>query len=176
MNKELKIDIASEVFSWIKIVVFAVVFALFFNNFIIINAVIPSGSMKDTIMINDRVLANRLAYTFSEPERGDIIVFPYPDDEETLYIKRVIGLPNETIDIKDGVVYVDGVELEESYLSSNDYDFNGHYEVPEGHYFMMGDNRANSADSRYWENKYLSEDKILGKAVLRYYPNPKFIK
>lgn len=169
-------DIKGEIISWIKIIVFAVVFALFFNNFIIINAVIPSGSMKDTIMIGDRILANRLAYTFSEPERGDIIVFPFPDDEDTLYIKRIIGLPNETIDIVDGIVYVDGVELEEDYLSSNDYTFNGHYEVPPDHYFMMGDNRANSADSRYWTNKYLSEDKILGKAVLRYYPHPKFIK
>lgn len=176
MNNELKIDLASEILSWVKIIVFAVVFALFFNNFVIINAVIPSGSMEDTILIGDRVLANRLSYTFKEPERGDIIVFPFPDDEKTLYIKRIIGLPNETIDIVDGVVFVDGTELVEDYIFSNDTSFNGHYEVPDGHYFMMGDNRGNSADSRYWTNKYLSGDNILGKAVLRYYPKPKFLK
>ena len=98
------------------IVVLAVVFIL--KNYVLINAVIPSGSMENTIMTGDRVFGNRLAYRFGEPERGDIVIFKYPDNEEELYIKRVIGLPGDKVEIRDGLVYLNdsAKPLEEPYL------------------------------------------------------------
>lgn len=171
--------ILGEIFGWIKTIALAVILALFITKVIIVNAEVPTGSMKSTIMPNDRLIANRLAYNFSDVKRGDIIVFPYPDDEERLYVKRVIGLPGETIRIIDGDVYIDGEFFEEDYVSSeiNDDTRNaGPYEVPEGHFFMMGDNRGNSQDSRYWEHTYLEEEKIIGKVLFRYYPIPGLIK
>ncbi|MFV0504621.1 MAG: signal peptidase I [Lachnospirales bacterium] len=176
MDRELKMEIKDEIKSWVSMILVAIVFALFINNFIIINAVVPTGSMKDTIMVGDRLIANRLSYTFSEPERGDIIVFPFPDNESVLYIKRIVGLPGETILIDEGNVYINGELLQEPYLASNDYVFHKEYVVPEGHYFMLGDNRASSADSRYWEDPYLEEKKILGKAIFRYFPRPKLLE
>lgn len=178
MNENKK-AIAKEVISWIKTIIVAILVALFITNFIIINAKVPTGSMKNTIMPNDRLIANRLAYTFSEPQRGDIVVFPYPDDESKLFVKRIIGLPNEVVEIVDGNVYIDGELLEEDYVSSQITDStvnSGPYVVPEGHVFMMGDNRGNSEDSRYWQNTYLDENKILGKVMFRYYPNFSLIK
>ena len=108
--------ILSEAFSFIKIVVFAAIIALLCTNFIIINAEVPSGSMRDTIWEGDRLFGFRLAYKFSEPKRGDVIIFKYPDNESENYVKRVIGLPNEIVQIKEGHVYINGDELDEPYI------------------------------------------------------------
>ncbi len=162
-----------EAISWIKTILFAIFFAYIITHFIIVNAEVPTGSMKSTIMPGDRLIANRLAYTFSDVERGDIVVFPYPDDESVLFVKRVIGLPGDVVEIIEGNVYINGEQLDEPYVSSPIIDStrnSGPYIVPEGHLFMMGDNRGNSEDSRYWENTYLEEDKIVGKVLFRYYP------
>ncbi|XME02847.1 signal peptidase I [Lachnospiraceae bacterium C1.1] len=162
--------IVKEIIEWVAVVVVAVVLAYFVNHFIIVNAIVPSSSMETTIMTGDRVIGNRLAYSFSEPERGDIIIFKFPDDESKLYIKRLIGLPGETVEIKEGKVFVDGEALDEPYLTVTTEGTFGPYTVPEGHYFMLGDNRNNSADSRYWNNTYLAREKIVGKAVFKYWP------
>ncbi len=170
--------VKSEIISWIKTVVFAVVFALFINNFVMVNASVPTGSMENTIMPGDRIMAFRLAYTFESPKRFDIVVFKFPDDESTLYVKRIIGLPGETVVIKGGKVYINGSDeaLPDEFIKDIPFhDDCGPYEVPEGHYFMLGDNRNNSADSRMWRNTYLSEDKILGEAVFKYYPRFKIL-
>lgn len=147
---------------------FLVAFVIF--NFIIANAVVPSGSMKDTIDIGDRVIADRIIYKITGINRGDIIIFhpPIEGKENIYYIKRVIGLPGDTIEGKDEYVYINGEKLEESYVRSllvNDF---GPYTVPDDCYFMMGDNRTDSYDSRFWENKYVSSDKIIGKALFKY--------
>lgn len=155
---------------WVKVIVIAVVVALFLNFFVMINSRVPSGSMEPTIVTGSRMIGFRLSYTFNDPERGDIIIFKYPDDESVYYVKRIIGLPGETIEIKDGFVYVDGVILVEDYLTVTTEGNFGPYVVPEGSYFVMGDNRNNSHDSRYWENTYVPEENILGKAVLCYWP------
>ena len=127
-------------------------------------------------MTGDRLFGSRLSYAFSEPERGDVVIFHFPDNEKILYIKRIIGLPGETVEIKDGGVYINNVLLEEKYLNVTTMGEFGPYEVPEDHYFMLGDNRNNSADSRFWDNTYLERSKIVGKAVIRYFPNPGLIK
>lgn len=177
-DKSTQKRIKEEVFDWIKTIIIAVVVAFFITNVIIINAEVPTNSMEKTIMIGDRLVANRLSYIFTEPKRGDVIVFPFPDNEEKLYVKRIIGLSNELVEIKDGIVYIDGVMLEEEYVSSEivGETRNSTFLVPEGHLFMMGDNRTYSVDSRFWNNKFLDIDKIEGKVCFRYYPFPKFIK
>lgn len=162
-----------EILSWIQTIVFAVIIALFINNFVIVNASVPTGSMENIIMPKDRILAFRLSYMFSEPEREDIVVFKWPDDPEQkiLYVKRVIGLPGDKVEVKDGGVYVNDVLLDEPYIKEPMYnDHWGPYNVPEDSYFMMGDNRNYSEDSRYWTNTFVKKDKILGKVFFKYYP------
>ena len=149
----------------------ALVAALLINNFILLNAKVPSGSMENTIMTGDRLFGFRLSYLFSDPERGDIVIFKYPDNESINYIKRIIGLPGETVTIKKGTVYINGSPLKEDYLKEEWLIANDgmEFQVPEGYYFMMGDNRNNSKDSRYWNNTYVARDKILAKAIFRYW-------
>lgn len=163
-----------EVLSWFITIAFAVIAALFIKNYVIINANIPSGSMENTIMTGDRLFGFRLAYRQKAPERGDIIIFKFPDDEEENYVKRVIGLPGESVIISEGKIYIDGspVPLEEDYLKEEWTVATGPYsfEIPEGSYLVLGDNRNNSYDARYWEHTYVTEDEILGKAMFRYYP------
>jgi len=167
-----------EIWSWVKTIALALALAFFINSFIIVNATVPTGSMENTIMPNDRIIALRLSYLFGEPDRGDIAVFKYPDDESVLYVKRVIGLPGDTVNIIDGKVYInDSTEpLEDIYIKETAYGTYGPYNVPEGHYFMMGDNRNESLDSRYWINTYVEEDKMLGKVYFRYWPGIKLLK
>lgn len=164
LKQELKEDLI------MAAVVLVVVFVV--KRFVMINAIIPSGSMENTIMVGDRVFGNRLVYQFGDPERGDIVIFKYPDNEEELFIKRVIGLPGDKVWIRDGLVYLNDSEtpLEEDYLPETSVGDFGPYYVPEDCYFMLGDNRNWSKDSRLWVNTYVSRDKILAKAVFRYYP------
>ena len=173
-----KSSLLKEIRSYAIIIVAAVLVAIFVNTFIISNTRVPTGSMENTIMCGNRVFGNRLAYKTSKPKRGDVIIFKYPDDEtgKTNYIKRVIGLPGETVNIVDGKVYIDGKELKEDYLKEEPQGSFGPYEVPEKSYFVMGDNRNNSSDARFWENTYVTEDKIIAKAVIKYWPNIKLIK
>ena len=171
-------DLKKEVFSWIRIFIAAVVIAFLVNNFVIINANVPSGSMETTIMTKDRMLGNRLAYKTGDIKRGDIVIFKFPDDESQLFVKRVIGLPGDKVVIKEGKIYINDSEepLDDSFVAETPVGDFGPYKVPEGSYFMLGDNRNHSRDSRYWINSFVEKDKILGKAVLRYFPSPKLIK
>jgi len=171
--------IIKEIISWIAVFAVAIALALFINRFIMYRVSTPTGSMENTIMINDKVFVLRLAYLFSEPKRGDIVVFEAPDNPEDDYIKRIIGLPGDVVEGIDGVVYVNGEPLEEDYLKEpmlkgpGTGTF-GPFKVPEGHYFMMGDNRNNSSDSRVWINKYVAREKIKGKAIMKF-PNFKWL-
>jgi signal peptidase I len=164
-----------EVKSWVITIGAAVLAVVFLQTCVIVNANVPTGSMEDTIMAGDRIIAGRFSYWFSDPERGDIAVFRYPDDESKLYVKRVIGLPGETVEIKGGEVYIDGEVLEEPYLDVETIGDFGPYEVPEESYFMMGDNRNDSQDSRYWNNTFVKRNKILGKVYFTYLPKIKWL-
>ncbi len=170
--KEEKINIKKEILSWV--LTLAVTFGLIFvlKNYVIINAMVPTGSMENTIMPDDQMFGNRLAYKFAEPDRGDVIFFYYPDDEKQKFIKRIIGLPGETVTIVDAKVYINGELLEETYLKEEWINGTGPYEfkVPEGCYFVMGDNRNTSHDARYWQNTYVKREKIIGQAGFIYYP------
>ena len=169
-------SLKKEIISWLQIIVAAVVIALVLNNFVIANSRVPTGSMENTIMSRSRVIGSRLAYLKDDPQRGDIVIFHYPDDESIYYVKRVIGLPGETVMIEDGKVYINGSDtpLDETYLAEPMEGSYGPYTVPEGCYFMLGDNRNNSRDARFWENKYVKKDKIIAKVLFCYYPISRF--
>lgn len=175
MKLKITPKIKKELVEWIKVIAISIILVLIINNLVIINANIPSSSMATTIMKGDRLIANRLAYFNSEPQRGDIVIFKYPDDKSLKYVKRIIGLPNEEISIYDNKVYVDGKELLEDYINVEMIGEFGPYNVPEDQYFMLGDNRNNSDDSRKWEISYVVRKDILGKVWLRYFPNIEFI-
>ena len=161
-EKEESVSTARELFQWVAAIVAAVLIALAIDNFVIVNAQIPSGSMENTIMTGDRVIGNRFAYSFSDPQRFDIIIFRYPDDESQLFIKRIIGLPGETVEIQDGKIYLNGSDepLEDVQTKET--------------MVVMGDNRNDSKDSRYWTNTFVTKDEILGKAIFRYWPISEF--
>lgn len=175
---DVKNSIWKELWEYIKMIIFVVVVVLIVNNFLLINARVPSESMEKTIMTGDRFFGNRLAYLFDDPERFDIVVFKYPDDESQLFVKRVIGLPGETVEIKDGKVYINGSEtpLDDSFTPETPTGDYGSYVVPDGSYFMLGDNRNHSGDSRFWKQPYVEKEKIVGKAIFRYFPGVKILK
>lgn len=161
----------AEVISWVKTIFFAVAFALIVNNFVIVNAKIPTGSMESTIMTNDRVIAFRLSYMFSSPSRFDIIVFRNPEEEDVLYIKRIIGVPGETLQIINGDIYINGELLEEDreFIKEPYFGNWGPFEVPQDKFFVLGDNRNNSLDSRRWGIPFVPEENIIGQAIFRYF-------
>lgn len=192
-------DLKKEIISWIEVIAAAVVIAFLINSFIIVNATVPTGSMENTIMPKDRLFGLRLTYLFKDPQRGDIVVFRYPVDaslgKKTNYIKRIIGLPGETVEIRNAKIYIDGSDtpLDEPYLKEEWVVFNDGitFEVPEDCYLMLGDNRNNSSDSRYWALvalqdyaeagkeitkeeawalSFVKRKQILGKAYVRYWP------
>lgn len=176
--KDEKVSLKREIIEWIIVIEVAIVLAVIINMVFLVNAIIPSGSMEPTIMTGDRIFGNRLAYKNEDPVRGDIVIFKYPDDERQLFIKRVIGEPGDVVWIKDGLVYINGESepLDEPYVMVEPLGDFGPYVVPEDCYFMMGDNRNNSADSRFWVNTFVHKSKILGKAWVRYFPNPSKIE
>ena len=165
-------SIWKEIWDYAKIILIVFVIAYLLGHFVYINARIPSGSMEQTIMTGDRVFGNRLAYKTKDPERFDIVIFEYPDDPSQLFVKRVIGLPGETVNIVDGKVYINDSEepLDDSFCPEVPEGSFGPYEVPEGSYFMLGDNRNHSMDSRYWQNTFVEKDAILAQVAVRYWP------
>lgn len=172
-KKLTKNKIISEIANWAIIIGVALILATLINKFVIIKAEVISGSMEDTLQIDDVYLGSRLSYVFGDPERGEIVFFKFPDNEEETFVKRVIGLPGEKIEIRDGKVYInDAAEpLYEPYLreTPRSEDF-GPVVVPEDSYFMMGDNRNHSSDSRAWNTFYVTKDQLLAKAWLRIWP------
>ncbi len=173
-GKQSKKSVAKEAASWILTFAIAIAVALILRNYVLINANVPTGSMENTIVTGADMFGYRLAYLNSDPERGDIIIFRFPDNEKEKYVKRIIGLPGETVTINEGKIYInDATEpLEEEYLKEDWVEAAGPYvfQVPENSYFVMGDNRNNSYDSRYWDNTFVTREEIIGKALFVYYP------
>lgn len=163
-----------EIFTWIKIIGFATVIAFFLNNFIIANSKVPSGSMENTIMTGDRLIGSRLSYIFEEPERFDVVIFKWPDNEKIYFVKRIVGMPKDKVFISKGKVYINDSKepLNETYIKEDmEEEEDKEFIVPENSYFMLGDNRNNSSDSRRWNNSFVSREKIKAKVIFRYFPN-----
>lgn len=156
---------------FVVLVGLAVLLATGIKTFVVQPFFIPSGSMIPTLEINDRVLVNKFVYRFSEPGVGDVVVFSGPGQTDEDLIKRVIAVGGQTVDIRDGYVLVDGKKLDEPYVKPSDrdrYNLPGPLKIPAGFLWLMGDNRANSADSRVFGPQPVS--KVLGQAFMIYWP------
>ncbi|WP_267383040.1 signal peptidase I [Cyanobacterium sp. uoEpiScrs1] len=157
----------------IKTIATAAILAFGIRAFVAEARYIPSSSMEPTLQVNDRLIIEKVSYHFKEPKRGDVVVFNptkalQEKDFRDAFIKRVIGLPGETIEVKMGKVYVNGQAIKEKYISEDpNYDY-GPVIVPEREYLVLGDNRNNSYDSHYWG--YVPKEKIIGKAFVRFWP------
>jgi signal peptidase I len=166
-----------------EIIVLAVALALFVRTFFVQAFRIPSESMEDTLLVGDFLFANKFIYgaklpfvdlrlpSIRDPKPGDIIIFKYPGDKKTDYIKRCVAVAGQSVELKGSILYIDGVPLDEGFtkyvLGSNHPRQDGPYVIPEGHIFMMGDNRDNSADSRQWGP--LDKRHVTGKAMFIYF-------
>jgi signal peptidase I len=176
-------------------IVIAVILALFIRTFVVQAFKIPTGSMEENLLIGDHLLVNKFVFApaasrierallpMGTIRRGDVIVFKYPEEPERDFIKRVIGLPGETVELKEKKVYVNGKGLDEPYVhflqppgqnsefhEITSFDVRERYgpvTVPPNHYFVMGDNRDNSQDSRYWG--FLPREYVKGKALVIYW-------
>lgn len=168
-SKETK----KEIYSWIKTIVFAIVLAFIFRTYIFSPAYAMSVSMEPTLHEGQILIISKVNYLVGEPERGDIVVIDSKQDklEHLNLIKRVVGMPGETVEIKDNKVYIDGKVLEPDFTQSPTPDF-GFVKttIPEGEYMVMGDNRENSRDSRFESVGLIGRDYLEGKAVFRLWP------
>lgn len=176
------------VLEYVRVIAIGALIAFLLCKFVIINAVIPTRSMVSTINVGDRLIGLRIPYYFTDPKRGDIVIFKAPEatgeDAGQLYIKRVIGLPGETIVIRNGIASLEKEDGKEECIDNPDW-WNKNEEpnadgkektivLGDNEYFMMGDNRNHSSDSRVWGP--VTRKAILAKAWLRYYKGFKIIK
>jgi signal peptidase I len=166
---------------YVVLAVLAIGVALLIQAFLVKPYRIPSESMQDTLLIGDRVLVDRVTWRFAEPQRGDIVVF-HPPFEGPVLIKRIVGMPGDELSVAEGVLYVNGLPQDEPYVLEgaggrvpteafgNDlpWGLDSPFVVPDGHYFMMGDNRTNSGDSR--EFGPVARQQLVGNAFARYWP------
>lgn len=158
------------VWDWIPTLFFALVFALVIRNYAVASYYIPSASMENTLRKGDLLIADKLSFKIlhKEPKRGEIIIFQYPENRKQDYIKRTIGLPGDTVEVRHGVVYINGEALKEDYIKERpDHDF-GPKIIPADHFFMMGDNRNHSSDSRVWGD--VPRSYLEGRALFVFWP------
>ncbi|MGN0077885.1 MAG: signal peptidase I [Coriobacteriales bacterium] len=166
----------SAVIEFVVIIAAALVLAWGITTFVVKPYQVPSGSMLETIQLEDRVLSEKISYYGHGPQQGDIVTFADPLDPKTTLIKRCIAVEGQTVDLVDGIVYVDGEPLEEdaytggkpSYPEDGPAQIQYPYTIPEGHIWCMGDNRTNSSDSRYFGA--VPVDSVTGHAFFTYWP------
>lgn len=157
----------------VKTIALSVILALGIRTFVAEARWIPSGSMRPTLIERDRLIVDKVSYRFSSPQRGDIVVFA-PTDAlkeqkfKDAFIKRVIGLPGETVEVSGGRVFVNGKPLREPYIEEPPNYQWGPKVIPDGQYLVLGDNRNNSYDSHYWG--FVPRDRIIGRAFVRFWP------
>lgn len=161
--------IARAVKDILTVVVIPIVIAVLLVRVLFLCSIVQSGSMEPTIMTKDVVVANALAYKARTPQRGDIVYVQNEQTNDELYVKRIVGMPGETVSFQDGYVYIDGQKLDEAYISDDiETNCDKTFEVPEGCYLVLGDNRENSLDSRYWDNPYVERADIKGKIIVNF--------
>jgi len=174
VGTQSKVKKKSVLREYAEAILIAIILALLIRTFVVQAFKIPSGSMIPTLLVGDHILVNKFVFRFRDPQRGDVIVFKYPWDEKRDFIKRVVAVGGEEVTMKDRTVFIDGRPLVEPYAIYSDSRLSGGpgYQygpvvVPPGSYFVMGDNRDNSQDSRFWG--YLKKEKIRGKSFLIYW-------
>lgn len=159
---------------WLLPIVIGVAIALCIREWVVSAAYVPSSSMYPTIPNPCYILVNKIETNIHGVHRGEVVVFHFPDDPKQLYVKRVIGMPGDTVTVTYNAVYIDGKKLAEPVIKKPNVRGLGTYKVPQGHYFMMGDNRPISDDSRYWVHKYVAKSAIVGEADVVLFPFGKF--
>lgn len=164
---------AIQVFEWIWDIFIVLIIVYLIITFVVQNTKVSGHSMEPTLHNNDAVIVNKFIYHFKTPHQGDIIVFPYQKDPSKKYIKRIIGLPGDIIDIENGMIYINGQILHEPYIIES-WNVKGNisypFKIPENTYFVMGDNRDYSADSRFQDVGTVQKSEIFGKAWIRIWP------
>jgi len=163
---------------WLLIPVSAVLLAVILNSFVILSAIVPSVSMADTLEKGSLLVADRLAYLKSSPQRGDVIIFTHPEIDERHIVKRVIAVAGDSVEIRQGRVYLNFSKepLSEPYVNDYDSDSMESVTVPDGCLFVMGDNRQNSHDSRHLNDSFVRTEEVEAKAVLTLLPKVKKLK
>jgi len=161
---------ALELKAWFRDIFLAFAIAIFIVIFIVQPVKVEGTSMQPQLVDQERIFVNRFIYRFQDIGRGDVVVFWYPRDRNKSFIKRVVGIPGDKVEIRTGVVYVNNVRVNEPYLNPvfQDYKSFRPVIVPPGHYFVLGDHRSSSNDSRVWG--FVAHDLIYGKAVFSYWP------
>lgn len=165
----------SQIREYIEALLISAVLATLIITFIAQSFLVDGSSMEPSFHNGQRLMVEKVSYHFSEPKRGDVVVFKYPSDQRRKFIKRMIGLPGDEIVIKNGLLYVNGQRLDENYINGPTY---GTYSapsfgpvlVPEGHYFVLGDNRGLSDDSRYPDVGFVPKKLMVGKGLFVYWP------
>lgn len=165
-----KTSLGEEIKDWVVSLLIAVALAFFIRHYIVELYMVEGPSMRPTLLNSERLVVNKFIYRFTEPQRGDVLVFRYPSDPSRDFIKRVIAVGGDTIEIKDGRVFVNGELLDEPYILERTRGSYPLARVPEGHVFVMGDNRNNSEDSRFRDVGFVPLELIKGKAVLVFWP------
>ncbi len=155
---------------YVEAIVIAIVLALFIMAFVARSFSVEGSSMVPTLHNGERLLVDEISYRFIQPSRGEIIVFRYPANPSARFIKRVIGLPKDTVVVREGKVFLNGEPLEEDYLGEPIYGEFGPYVVPPGTVFVLGDNRNNSEDSRFPLVGYVPRSYVVGRAIFRFWP------
>ncbi|MGM0419896.1 MAG: signal peptidase I [Bacillota bacterium] len=164
---------SGDIKEFLQSLIIAGVLAFLIITFVAQSFVVEGSSMENTLQNGERLIANKIVYRFREPERGEIVVFTPKGAQDRRYIKRIIGLPGDNIYIREGQVYINGEAIEEDYIKEpmRDIGSSGPFEVPEDSYFVLGDNRNHSADSRFESLVgYVDEDSIHGKAFWVFWP------
>lgn len=161
-KKKPKKSLQREILEWVLTILAALAIAFVIRTFLFEPVRVDGGSMLETLQNGEIMLVTKYDYLFSDPERFDVVICHYPGRGNTNFVKRVVGLPGDTVAITDGILYVNGEAYPEAYIEHRSwYDFPA-YTVPEGSYFVMGDNRANSHDSRAGDVGPLTRDQIVG--------------
>jgi signal peptidase I len=159
-----------ELKDWLISIVVAVALAFFIRTFIVELYMVEGPSMRPTMVNGERLVVNKFIYRFQQPVKGDIVVFRYPRDPSRDFIKRVIATAGDTIEIKDGRVFVNGQQLNETYILEKSRGSYPLSKVPEGTIFVMGDNRNNSEDSRFADVGFVPLNLLKGKAIMVFWP------
>jgi len=165
----------SEIREYIEALLISVSITAFIIIFVAQSFLVEGSSMEPSLHHGQRLFVEKVSYRFTEPKRGQVVVFRYPGDERRKFIKRMIGLPGDEVAIKNGFLYVNGLRLDEDYINGPTYGTYGASTfgpvlVPEGHYFVLGDNRRNSDDSRYPDVGFVPKKNLVGRAVVIYWP------
>lgn len=167
-NKEIKKGKKSMIRELLETVISAGIIAFIIITFIGQVTVVRGASMEPTLHDNERLIANKISYRFETPERGEIIIFRPPLEIKRNYIKRIIGVPGDKIEITDGEIYINSEKLEEPYVKSRSYENIPPTIVPDNSFFVLGDNRPNSSDSRYWG--FVPRKNVVGRAWIVFWP------